>query len=521
MNRALVAIPKRAERQGVSQLHDTFVDSGVATGLDVVDHQVLYGRRGTGKTHALAYLSSEVKARGDLPLYIDLRVIGSPGGLLNAESGTAGERATRLLIDLLGALREELLGAVLDDTDLIDDPTFIDRADDLLASISNMTVLGEVEQQRSSSDSVARDKGARGTVRLAPDIAAEGSASASRATTTSTSTSETVRGTPRVAINFREIAGALQQLTDALNGKRIWLLLDEWSSVPRDLQPYLSEFLVRCVLPLPNMIVKIAAIEQQTNFRTVVDGNTIGIELGADMGAHLNLDDYLVYEGNEQQSRDFFRRLFFKHLKFPSNPRDAVADIESEWDVIRLGFTDKRAFDELIRAAEGVPRDALNIASRAATRAREERISVPIVRNAARDWFQTDKSNPLESKEEAQRLLQWIIDRVIREKRARAFLVRADDARYPLLQALFDARVLHVVRRGYSAQDTPGVRYDVWVIDYGAYVDLVQTQYAPQGALPLEMEDGREAYAQVDVPMQDLRAIRRAVLDLDEFERSA
>ncbi|WP_055553782.1 hypothetical protein [Streptomyces sp. NBRC 110028] len=38
--------------------------------------------------------------------------------------------------------------------------------------------------------------------------------------------------------------------------------------------------------------------------------------------------------------------------------------------------------------------------------------------------------------------------------------------------ALFDARVLHIVRRGYSAQDQPGERFDVWVIDYGAYVDL-------------------------------------------------
>lgn len=69
--------------------------------------------------------------------------------------------------------------------------------------------------------------------------------------------------------------------------------------------------------------------------------------------------------------------------------------------------------------------------------------------------------------------------------------------------------MLHVVRKGYSAQDQPGERHDVYVIDYGAYVDLIQTQSAPLGTLPLGGEDeeappGEGEY--VEVPTQDLRA---------------
>jgi hypothetical protein len=71
---------------------------------------------------------------------------------------------------------------------------------------------------------------------------------------------------------------------------------------------------------------------------------------------------------------------------------------------------------------------------------------------------------------------------------------------------------LHVVRRGYSAPHEPGERYDVYVIDYGAYVDLIHTKFEPLGVLAVD-EDG--GYA--DVPSQDLRALRRAILDLDEF----
>jgi hypothetical protein len=114
-------------------------------------------------------------------------------------------------------------------------------------------------------------------------------------------------------------------------------------------------------------------------------------------------------------------------------------------------------------------------------------------------------------------LLNWTIDRVIRDKRARAFLVNESFARDKLLLALFDARVLHVVRRGYSAQDEPGERFDVWVIDYGAYVDLLQTKYAPRGALLVGVEGAESEYVNIDVPLQDLRAVRRAILDLPAF----
>jgi hypothetical protein len=301
-------------------------------------------------------------------------------------------------------------------------------------------------------------------------------------------------------------------LGQSLQTKRVWFLLDEWSSVPSDVQPLLGQFLVRCVLPLQKFTVKIAAIEQQTHFRSQLNGSLIGIELGADVAANVDLDDFMVFEQNEERARAFFRRLLFKHLTSGAEDHERVDNLSSETDLLRLGFTDKRAFDELVRAAEGVPRDAINIAGNAAFRAADQKISVPDVRVATRRWFQTDKEAALRTRSEAPYLLNWIIDQVIKEKRARGFLVNQKSAGAPLLLALFDARVLHLVRRGYSAQDQPGERYDVWVIDYGAYVDLINTKFAPEGLLA-----GPDDGSWVDVPSQDLRAIRRAILDVDEF----
>jgi hypothetical protein len=125
INRALNRIPKRAEQRQTDQLRKTFVDSGVAAALEAIDHQALYGRRGTGKTHALRYLQAEVHAGGDVGVYVDLRMIGSPEGLFLGASVPATERAARLLVDLLSEVHESLLTTALDDDALITDTTFV------------------------------------------------------------------------------------------------------------------------------------------------------------------------------------------------------------------------------------------------------------------------------------------------------------------------------------------------------------------------------------------------------------
>ncbi len=97
INRAFNSVPKRAEARQIEQLRETFVDSGVAAALEAVDHQVLYGRRGTGKTHAFRYLQTLVQERGDISFYADLRTIGSPEGLFAGDRVEPTERAARLL----------------------------------------------------------------------------------------------------------------------------------------------------------------------------------------------------------------------------------------------------------------------------------------------------------------------------------------------------------------------------------------------------------------------------------------
>jgi hypothetical protein len=137
------------------------------------------------------------------------------------------------------------------------------------------------------------------------------------------------------------------------------------------------------------------------------------------------------------------------------------------------------------------------------------------VRVAAKDWFERDKQRNLDTSDRTDQLLQWIRDKVIEGKRARAFLLPSSSTD-PSIDFLFDERLLHIARRFYSAKDEPGERYRVWNVDYGCYVDLIATAKSPTGFLFAEME--LSDAGEIEVPEDDYRAVRRAVLDLSEFE---
>src|SRR3712207_8798022 len=53
--------------------------------------------------------------------------------------------------------------------------------------------------------------------------------------------------------------------------------------------------------------------------------------------------------------------------------------------------------------------------------------------------------------------------------------------RHEVVRSLFDFRLIHLVQRGYADKDNPGLRYNIFTLDYGTYVDLIGTKRAPQG----------------------------------------
>ena len=83
-----------------------------------------------------------------------------------------------------------------------------------------------------------------------------------------------------------------------------------------------------------------------------------------------------------------------------------------------------------------------------------------------------------------------------------------------MIQRLFDARVLHHLQRGYADKDNPGIRYNIYTLDYGTYVDLLGTSKQPSPDFTTDRLGEKEFV----VPFDDKRSIRRIILPQSALE---
>jgi hypothetical protein len=512
INQRLQRITRRAERAEIGTLAGTFVAvGGVENVLFNPENQILFGRRGTGKTHALRYLEDQAKKRGEAAVFIDLRTIGSNSSIYSDRRRPISERITTLVIDVCGAIREAVLDLVTDPKTPFDLSRVAPKLDDLANAISKVYVDAEYEEETTAEAKTTATYSNQASAKLSgAGSAVEVSAKRKDSSETGLERRQQTKGVRRYTVHFGTLTQCFSDIATNL-GKRLWILLDEWSAVPEELQPYLADVIRRTLFPISNVTVLIAAIEFRSVFQLSTGANYIGIEVGADCSASINFDDFTVFENNPERAMAFFEQMVFQHFQATDPAGVEDVNFKTHADFINEAFTQRRTFDELVKAAEGVPRDAINILALAATRADDKKISLPNIHSAAGQWFDQDKSQIFKRNGDTELLLAWIIDRVIGEKRSRAFLLDLRTSNR-LIEELLDARLIHILKRSISGHDEPGVRYRAYKIDYGCYVQLLKTAKSPLG-LFLAEEDKF-----IDVPPDDYRAIRRSILDMKEFD---
>lgn len=519
---ALQELQKRAELVNEDDVLDTYVNiDSLTNALAARDNGIIYGRRGTGKTHALKYIAQTERDKGNRVVYIDMEQdVGSTEGRYADPNINVGERATRLVVDVLGLVH----GQMLEDALTKGTNVQIEILDGMLEHFREVLVAQEVGREdtraRRSAEGTTTNFGLSSQIGEAPTI--DLNFGSSDETTRETGRKTWQTGVVRHRIHFGGVTGFMRQAIEADDAKRFWLLIDEWSGIPIELQPYLAEMLRKLFFGIAKVSVRIAAIPHRSEWRIAGErGSYLGAEVGAELFPLLDLDEFVVFpaRNREEQSKrslTFFRALLFRHI---SKALVGMGEEppRNEADLISSLFTQITSLQEVIRAAEGVPRDALSIVGRAGLRAGGSKIAVTHVREAASQLYTTTKAAHLNGIPAARALLDRIVGDVISSRKARAFLVKQDQTLNPLVQQLVDERILHIIKRGWSGKDSPGERFDVLQIDYGCYVHLLGTNAAPQSLLGDSRDDDSDFAAVVGdvlVPEDDYRAIRRAILDL-------
>ena len=95
--------------------------------------------------HALLYVTEQSKAQSAVPVYVDLRNMGSSGGVYADTQIPLAQRATRLLLDVLASIHEAILAHVIAaDLDLATLGPILDR---LGTAITELEVVGEVKRE--------------------------------------------------------------------------------------------------------------------------------------------------------------------------------------------------------------------------------------------------------------------------------------------------------------------------------------------------------------------------------------
>lgn len=187
-------------------------DCGVSVQLENANNQILYGRRGTGKTHVLKVVLRAAEAQQDqLAIYVDMRNLGS-SSIYEDAGRPMHVRVASLLRDVLAEVENALLDWATDPAHEPSGPIF-ERLNDFSEAITRsvmqpdtVTVEGETSSEASREDS--------GRLRLdGPKLSLEiGGTAEAR----SGARSRVVqRGRPLDKVLFQEISTALAQSIEA------------------------------------------------------------------------------------------------------------------------------------------------------------------------------------------------------------------------------------------------------------------------------------------------------------------
>lgn len=480
-------------------------------GLETLDKvisikdQIIYGRRGTGKTHLLKALQEKLLADDQkcLPVYIDLRTF---------KPTLESDNDLYYALIIFQEIVVEVLKCVYVNLDYLYQEYTVEQQK-IIIDPQRRKILALLEKFNRSFDGKSFTKmGETGfrvnevkklatNLKIAKIPELFGSKEVNKEIE---SEDEKIK-----YISFSDMSDAISELLEAVDIDRIFCLLDEWSEIPETSQYILAEFLKRTFVP-KKVTLKIAAIPNRTQ---LISENRIGLEDGGDIFG-FPLDNRYIYELYPEITKAFFNELLYKQL-YLMDPQlyEIFYDNKEKRPVhnfINI-FLANQALREILIASAGIPRDFLNIFISAYniffTKTNNRHLVVADIRNATVEWYGVDKKKTVDANSNAKLLLDKIINDILITKKRCHFLIPEKYEKVKELNDLIDLRVIHLRKRGISHKGNKGVVYNVYYLDYACYTSTNLYHNKINTTLLNEIET-----------IDDFREIRRVSLEDKFFE---
>lgn len=472
---AIYQIALRSEQtEDTNGLINSFYDDNLLKKLSNVNNQTIRGRRGTGKTHILRVLSSVLEGTNEHSIYIDCRLLGSAGSITN-NSLDLPMRSTHIFRDFVHSIAQDLYNFYSwNNYPYHNYDEYILTKQNLDEIFHSCTEKSEtsIEETHETEEKRLNHSNKEKSVNISTSATLANLFKKKEKSSGQERVSRNIwKGTSTDTIIFPNIAQNLNEITKNTNS-RLYILLDEWSSIPLDIQPIFAEFLKRCILCCQLITVKIAVVPNRTQFIQKINGSVFGLETSSELSCAIDLDQMLTIDRDYRRVLRFMTELLVKHINtLLPNRNIKIEELSS-------GFEKPEVLIQLVRASEGNARDFLNILSNCLSgfdysHMNERKITYFGVARAARDWFIYDKYAVLSSKQREH--FEALFSFIVLDYHTRGGLIDERALSNPFISDLIDARILHVVSQGHiNKHFNKGQRLALIVLDYGSFAEQLQ-----------------------------------------------
>ena len=496
---AVAQLATRAE--DLTDFGGTFVETIYPETIRARQHQIIYGRRGAGKTHLLRRVEVDLRENfvegGLLPVYANGSQLSQEISLVSPNPAVValavyvqlmqhiGAEIHRFVLELNRAnFWDQVVGGKKSQTARQADMIAATLEETLTSGQVRLLPAGEVSDEATTLAETSQSASAGASINLDPRTlgwAVKAGVAAAKSRKSSSLTTRTIHG--EVILPFSQVSSALGHLLELLGGASIYVLFDEWSEVDKDpqVQPYLAEMLRRTIAAVPGMYLKLACIPGRTVLATPITvdiKNPIGLEEGDDIHSNVDLDAIVFAGESLDQLVPFFMAMIKKHV---GEKVDWVRDasyLDFASFLTSKVFREIPPFVELCQASGGIPRDFINIYRAATTTAANiaksgmdrPPIGLVSVRQAAKGVYQSKRASFGKSTSPQLRLLDAIYQEIYVKMHSYLFLLSEESAEDDVVQTLYMEKLIHRMPAAYYNPDDER-RYQFFQLDYGTTID--------------------------------------------------
>jgi len=274
-----------------------------------------------------------------------------------------------------------------------------------------------------------------------------------------------------------EIRDGLKDIIDMLKIENIMILIDEWQALDIDCQSEFAHFLFKCLFGIKYVSVKIAAYRHICNFNNGGNSeNFRGVELGQDIEVVGDTD----LPPTEEYTIKFMFNILYRRLIFDEPDLEKYYGSPENFDytiLINDIFNNKRVAEILVRGSHGILRDFIKAFNKATDSCKYDiarnKITIEHVNKAYSDISKEVQDNVHSADDIGGLLFEMIKPHIFRTGKPYFFISENDHQWDKFLWELVEKRAIHVVPK---VNLPPGVSVDwkCFELSYGLFLSWIE-----------------------------------------------